>query len=300
MILPSPDTAFVWRHLAAGAALVCEPLESVAPHFFTSRQWGLGSPGQEGRDGQERQEGQEGQDGRAGQDGRRSPASGWDQVARAIGVPTRDLRRMKQVHGCAAAMAAAAVAPPVADILLAGDSSLALAVQTADCVPLLLADTRTRALAVAHAGWRGMAARVPVVAVQRMTLEFGTRPSNLLVAVGPSIASCCYEVGHDVRAAFAAAGYEAHDLARWFAVSPSVSVKNPPMPGRTLTARPGHWFFDGWAVVRDQLAEAGVMDTRVFFSGLCTGSHPGAFCSYRRDGAAAGRMAGVIRSGARP
>jgi copper oxidase (laccase) domain-containing protein len=61
------------------------------------------------------------------------------------------------------------------------------------------------------------------------------------------------------------------------------------------TRRAGHWFFDAWSCVRDQLEDAGVPGTQVFLADLCTASHD-AFCSYRRDGAIAGRMAAVIRS----
>lgn len=273
MILPSPDSPFVWRHLGAGAALVCEPLEPLAPHFFTTRQWHLGSPGDGGDE--------------------------WGQLAGEIGVGPAQLRRMKQVHGCGIAVAVDTVEPPTADILLTADARLAIAVQTADCVPLLLADPRSGAVAAAHAGWRGMVARVPMVVVKAMSERFAARPDDLIVAIGPSIGACCYEVGRDVHDAFAAAGHSPRSLGRWFAASPAVSPRNPPLPGRTLVPRSGHWFFDGWQVVRDQLQEAGVGANRMFASGLCTGSHPGAFCSYRRDGAPAGRMAGVIKMEAR-
>jgi copper oxidase (laccase) domain-containing protein len=70
------------------------------------------------------------------------------------------------------------------------------------------------------------------------------------------------------------------------------------MPG--VTSRPNHWFFDGWRCVEDQLVAEGVAPGRTHQAGLCTASHPDAFCSYRRDGGAAGRIAAVIRTRDRP
>jgi purine-nucleoside/S-methyl-5'-thioadenosine phosphorylase / adenosine deaminase len=167
-----------------------------------------------------------------------------------------------------------------ADIVVSDDPSVAVAIQTADCVPILLADRRTGAVAAAHAGWRGLAARAPAAAVAALS-ALGSRASDLVAAVGPAISGPRYEVGADVRAAFEAAGFGRDDLERWFA------------PGR----RAAHWQFDGWASTSDQLAAAGVGPGRIFVAALCTAAHPRVFCSYRRDGAPAGRMAAVVRCG---
>ena len=130
-----------------------------------------------------------------------------------------------------------------------------------------------------------------------MSAGFGTNPRDLLVAAGPAIGACCYEVGEDVRAAFADAGFTPAQLERWFRPEPSaLGPSNPPMASLPAVRRPGHWFFDGWSCVREQLEAAGVPAGQIFLSGLCTASHEDAFCSYRRGGAAAGRMAAVIRS----
>jgi YfiH family protein len=143
-----------------------------------------------------------------------------------------------------------------------------------------MADRRTGAVAAAHAGWRGLAARVPEVAVQALAREFGSRPADLVAAIGPSISAARYEVGEDVRRHFAASGCSADQLARWFAAGD----------------RPSHWYFDGWRSARDLLEAAGVPAAQIHAAQLCTASHPDALCSYRRDGTRAGRMAGAIRS----
>jgi hypothetical protein len=135
---------------------------------------------------------------------------------------------------------------------------------------------------------------VPSVTVSRMQADFGSRPGDLIVAIGPAIGACCYEVGEDVRAQFAQEGFGAAALGGWFRVHPLTLAGNPPVATLASSRRPGHWFFDGWSCARDQLQEAGVAREQIFIADLCTASHD-SFCSYRRDGAVAGRMAGVIR-----
>jgi YfiH family protein len=268
---PQPSDGFAWVQALAGPALVCRPLEPFAAHLFTTRPWALGSAS-------------------AGSD----PAA-WRQVASAIGVDSARLVRANQLHGASIIVRRASQdAPdpetpehlPDADILVSDDARLALAIQSADCVPILIADRRTGAVAAAHAGWRGLAARVPVVAVEAMTRECGSRPADLVVAIGPSISAARYEVGADVRERFAASGCSSAQLARWFADAD----------------RTEHWFFDGWRSARDLLEAAGVPATQIHNSELCTASHPGLLCSYRRDGKRAGRSAGAIRpvSGSAP
>src|SRR5205085_8247519 len=116
---------------------------------------------------------------------------------------------------------------------------------------------------------------------------------DLLVAAGPSIGACCYEIGPDVYDAFAAAGFGAADLRRWFFEEPQPSVANPSMP--LPPPRAGHRFFDGWACVRASLEAEGVPPAHIFLANLCTASHPDLLPSYRRDGIRAGRIAAAIR-----
>ncbi len=260
-MLPKPNDGFEWVQAAAGPALTCRSLAPFAANVITTRTWPLG---------------------RADADQREAA---WADAARAIGVDPERLVRARQVHGAASVVfrrgAAKPVGPlPEADILLTDDPSLALAIQTADCVPLLVADRRTGVVAAAHAGWRGLSARVPGATVRALTHAFGTRPSDLIAVVGPSISADRYEVDAVVRGAFEAAGFSEADVGRWFG------------GGR----RPGHWQFDGWTAARDQLAAAGVPPDAIHVAGLCTGSHPEVLCSYRRDGAAAGRIAAVVRA----
>jgi YfiH family protein len=263
MPLPKPSEGFHWVQAAAGPALVCRALERHATHLFTTRQWPLGTA-----DADER-------------------AAAWNDVARALDVDAAHLSRLHQVHGASVVVLRRGDSPwpsdhplPDADVVVSNDPSRALAIQTADCVPLLIADSRSGAVAAAHAGWRGLAAGVPGVAVRALAEAFGSRPDDLFAALGPSISAPNYEVDTTVRSAFEAARHSPADLGRWF-----------------ITAeRPAHWYFDGWAAALDQLAASRVPPDQLFTSRLCTASHPDILCSYRRDGKHAGRIAGAIRA----
>jgi YfiH family protein len=273
--LPQPSGGFRWVQLEPGPALICDALEPVARHFFTSRPWRLGERTSESADG-------------------------WLDVARTINVGVMHLRRLHQVHGAEAVIykqreQVAVGAMPRADIALTDDPTVAVAIQTADCLPILIADRHSSAVAAAHAGWRGLAARVPRVVVERMAVDFASRRKDLIVAVGPAIGACCYEVGLDVRGRFLHEGFSEPEVARWFHNSALTLKANPPMESLPAEPRAGHWFFDAWRCVREQLESAGVPGDQIFCADLCTGSHEPAFCSYRRDGAVAGRMAAVIR-----
>lgn len=255
---------FRWIDTPAGPALVCRPLERAAPHLFTTRRWALGAAG--------------------------TPSgAAWAEVGSALGVDADHLVRLHQVHGADVVVCRDGSRPgrqPLAnaDIVVSDNPDAAIAIQTADCVPILIADTRSGAVGAAHAGWRGLAARVPAAAVAAMTVHFGSRPEELLVAVGPSIGAARYEVGGDVVERFESAGFAADRIARWF-------------PSRT---RPGHWRFDGWQSARDQLEDAGVRGDMIHVASLCTSEHADLFCSYRRDGKGAGRTAAAIRASRDP
>jgi YfiH family protein len=185
---------------------------------------------------------------------------------------------------------------PDADVIVSNDPTVAIAIQTADCVPILIADRRSGVVAAAHAGWRGLAAGVPRVAVDALAREFGSRPEDLVAAAGPSIGACCYEVGSEVRRRFEEAGWPEPTMSEWFFSRPQPTRANPSMDGVRTDPRPGHWYFDSGRAARDQLESAGLPGEQIFGAGLCTASHPEVLCSYRRDGGDAGRIAAAIRA----
>jgi YfiH family protein len=146
-------------------------------------------------------------------------------------------------------------------------------VRVADCVPILLADHHTGAIAAVHAGWKGTAAGAAVIAVRALASRYGTRPENVIAGVGPSIGPCCYEVGSDLAGHFSSHA----EASNWF----------------TRDAKP---HLDLWRATRDQLARAGVPPRQIHVCALCTFDHPALFHSYRRDGNNAGRLVAAIRS----
>ena len=168
--------------------------------------------------------------------------------------------------------------PPRADALVTNDARLVLAVRVADCVPIVMADGRTGAVAAVHAGWRGTAAGVSRHAIDAMTREFGTDPADLTAALGPSIGPCCYEVGPELIDAFRAAGVDEPAIARWFTRLASGSLR-----------------LDVGAANVDQIAAAGVPRARIHAANLCTRTHVDTFDSFRADGARAGRMAALVK-----
>jgi polyphenol oxidase len=257
---PQPSDGFEWVQAAGGAAVVCQALRPYADHLFTTREWALGSRAE-------------------------ALDEDWDPVGASLGVDSAHLVRLRQVHGAAVVVRRAGEPQPggprpEADIVVSNDPSLALAIQTADCVPLLIADPVTGAVAAAHAGWRGLAAGVPGVTVAALTREFGSAPADLIAAVGPSISAERYEVGEDVHARFRSSEFSAAQVARWF------------RPAQ----RDQHWLFDGWTSAQDQLAAAGLLEGNIHGSALCTSTYSELFCSYRRDDKGAGRIAAAIRA----
>jgi len=210
-----------------------------------------------------------------------APASDeWAQVAGVAGLGPPALARLHQVHGAAVHVVdgpATAGMLPEADIAVTASDAFAVAVQVADCVPLLVAGRR--AVAAAHAGWRGTAANVAGTAIEAL-VRLGEDRRELRAAIGPSIGPCCYEVGDEVADRFADAGWR-DALDRWFP--------------RPEAAR----HLDLWTANRDQLIAAGLAPSQVHVSGLCTRCHGTWFHSYRREGATTGRMAGFIRGGIR-
>ena len=126
-----------------------------------------------------------------------------------------DFAGLKQIHSNLVLMADRKGMCGEADGLLTDRPGLAVAVRTADCYPILLADTRNHAIAAVHAGWRGTATHIIDRTLEEMAAQFGTSPSDVHAAIGPGIGACCYEVGEEVAGQFGLPAVRTHlDLAR--------------------------------------------------------------------------------------
>jgi YfiH family protein len=172
---------------------------------------------------------------------------------------------------------------------------LLLAVQTADCVPILLADPKNRAVAAVHAGWRGTLQRIVTKVIGKMQMQFGTRSTDLLAAIGPSIGGCCYEVGTEVASEFRA---QFANASEWF---DELRTGDEPNPLQWLNMQPpGHQpppknvLLDLRKANRAQLLEAGVPARNIFVSDLCTACRCDLLFSYRKERGATGRLLAAI------
>ncbi|HTB95066.1 MAG TPA: peptidoglycan editing factor PgeF [Candidatus Sulfotelmatobacter sp.] len=218
----------------------------------------------------------------------------------ALGAPALELIPLKQIHSDVIRI----FPEPPADVCK-GDASatdragLLLAIQTADCVPILFVDPKKRAIAAIHAGWRGTLARITQKAVGRMQFEFGSKPADLLAAIGPSIGPCCYEVAADFVIKFTA---QFADAADYFDEPRSGEEPNPLQwlnmkpPGHQPPPKNVH--LDLRKANRSQLLAAGILVKNIYVSGLCTACHTGLLFSHRREGPLSGRLMSAI--GQRP
>jgi purine-nucleoside/S-methyl-5'-thioadenosine phosphorylase / adenosine deaminase len=189
-----------------------------------------------------------------------------------------------------------------ADGLITAEPGLLLAIQTADCIPVLIADRKQHVVAAFHAGWRGTVKRIVELGVGKMRLEFGSQPGDLIAAIGPGIGACCYAIGEEVRSEFESQFSYANELFHDVYDTDSVRLKYPML---FLTQRaPGHsplgpnLHLDLIEANRRQLVDAGLKPRAIRVVGGCTSCRPDLFFSHRASRGHAGRMMSVI--GIRP
>lgn len=141
-------------------------------------------------------------------------------------APRRTLRVARQVHGRSVALAHEwpDSLPPEADAVISIDPSMACAIRTADCAPVLVACLRSGAIAAVHAGWRGIECGVIGAAVDAMARELGAVPSQMMAAIGPCARACHYEIGEEVASAMAGCGCASAVVRRHGAVRPFLDM----------------------------------------------------------------------------
>jgi polyphenol oxidase len=185
-----------------------------------------------------------------------------------FGASDFELITLHQTHSEIVRAAFAASEGIEGDGLVTDQPQELLGVRTADCLPLLLLDRQNRAVAAVHAGWRGTAAGIAALAVERMQQDFNTQPNRLEALIGPCIGAEHYEVGLEV--------------AEQFPPEVILEIQGKPRP-----------FLDLAAANKLQLQDAGVPGRAIHCASLCTYTREDWFYSYRRS-ADAGRMLAVI------
>jgi YfiH family protein len=214
----------------------------------------------------------------------------------ALGATDLKLIPLKQIHSDVIRLFDHAPAEICqGDASITSRPGLLLAVQTADCVPILLVDSKKRAVAAVHAGWRGTLARIVTKAIGQMQMQFKSNPADILAAVGPSSGGCCYEVGTEVATQFLSQFPEAPE---WF---DEFRTGDEPNPIQWLNMMPpGHQplpknvLLDLRKANRAQLLGAGLRAPNIFVSDLCTACHRDLLFSYRKEGPQSGRLLSVI------
>ncbi|MDL2343889.1 peptidoglycan editing factor PgeF [Deinococcus sp. MIMF12] len=229
------------------------------PHAFTTRAGGVSLGAYAGLNLDDRE------------DDPQAVAENRRRVAEALGFAPSQVARLNQVHGTDVREAQPGVQD--GDALVSNEPGLLLAIGTADCYPILLADVEAGVVGAAHAGWRGTLGRIAARTVEAM-VERGANPANIRAAVGPGICGERYAVGADVARQFRDAGLGAHML-----------------EGSVLE-RPGGPHLDLAGANRAVLLAAGVTPGHLWVSGRC--STEADFYSYRRDAGRTGRMWAVI------
>lgn len=244
----SEEPPFHFETSVSGRILVSHALRSHAEHLFTTRQLQF-------RDG--------------------SLEEDYRRLAAAFSCDSDSVVRVRQVHGRTVFVVRPGeplTSVPDADGIVSTDPDRVISIRVADCVPILIADRRGRAVAAVHAGWRGTAAGITGAAVEALA-SLGVPASDLVAAVGPSIGPCCYQVDVTVRHAF-----ESAHASEWFAPD-----------------GPDHWRLNLAEANRYQLIAGGLAETSVSVAGECTSHRADDWFSYRRDGSGTGRMVAAIR-----
>lgn len=199
-------------------------------------------------------------------------------LSRAAGFAPEDWTCGEQVHGSRVEVVTAAdrgagrldreTAFADTDALITREPGVMLAAFFADCVPLIFYDPENRAAGIAHAGWRGTARNVAAETVKAMGEQFGTRPENLLAAIGPSIGPCCYEVDDTVVR--------------------QIGIISPDRKAN------GRYMLDLKEANRQFMIKAGLGPNHIEVSGYCTCCRTDLFFSHRGEGGTTGRMAAFI------
>jgi polyphenol oxidase len=149
------------------------------------------------------------------------------------------------------------------DAVLSNAEMVLAGVKTADCVPILIGDPKTKSFAAVHAGWRGTYAGIVLYALERLTNEYDSQPGDCRIAIGPAAAACCYEVGSEVIEGF--------------------KERFPDATNLFTPTREGHARIDLLKANRNQLLAAGVAAENIHTAPLCTMSRTDLFFSYRRE-----------------
>jgi YfiH family protein len=196
-------------------------------------------------------------------------------LAQKMGYDCARLVHMRQIHSDRVVIVDASVHdfenPPECDALITDQPGIPLMVMTADCTPVLLFDPVRNVIAAAHAGRAGATKGIVPKTIEKMQQSFSCRIEDILVVLGPSIQSCCYEVGEKIAGELEESGF-----------------------GYAVIKREGRFYLEVNAIIKKQLEELAIKKAQVEDLGICNACEHEAFFSYRADKQKTGRIAGVL------
>ena len=215
-------------------------------------------------------------------------AASWDSTERvsenrrrflaALDMESSTLITLNQIHSDKVHVVTDRSVSEVAiegDALITQEKNVAMAIKTADCFPLLIADPIHKTVGAVHSGWRGTLSNIVACTIEAMHRHFGSDPAELMIALGPGIRDCCFEVGTEVADLFVEAYPE---------IAPALPISD----------RPGKFLVDLVKVLHVQLTRSGVPTKNHYDLGICTCCNTQEFFSYRAEGASSGRMMSII------
>lgn len=201
----------------------------------------------------------------------------WNRVAEKFGINPDKLVTVNQVHGETIVTVDSrnyqSIKSSQADAMITKVPGIAIGVETADCVPILLFDPQTPAIAAIHAGWRSTVKKIVQLAVKKMQAEFGSDPKQLIAGIGPAIGSECYEVDEPVMGPIREAFPFWQDV--------------------TIPRGAGRWGLDLVKANKMELVQIGLAEKNVHALGLCTSCSKDLFYSFRAEGRT-GRMLSAV------
>ena len=222
-------------------------------------------------------------------------------------VVSQDVLLPKLTHSCNVEVVNERKMFPDTDALITQVPGLWIGVYSADCVPILVADTRLKVVAAIHAGWRGTVGGITRATVERMTADFGCQPEDLQAVIGPSISPEAFEVGEEVVMLFRQAAFPESIIRHQSSVACETAACET-AAGETAACeaacesktsdiadiRSSSFYIDLWQANRWLLTEAGLREEHIQLTGLCTWGLPNRFFSARREGYSTGRIVSAI------
>jgi len=202
----------------------------------------------------------------------RAHGNNLKEILRRIGISGDKVYLPIQRHTNQAMILGDNLKPRIADAVLTKRKGVLIGVKVADCVPILLYDKKRSVIGAVHAGWRGTAAEILRTTIKIMQERFDSLPEDILIALGPGIRRCCYDVGEEVKEAVCEATGK----------------------GDYYCRRDGRYFIDLSSANRIQALSIGIPEQNIWQSQECTFCNPARFHSYRYSKNHKGKQGGFI------